>query len=145
MNYQSISTIFFVSTDKELLDIPLIHNFLTEQSYWAKGRTLEMVKKSIKNSLCFGVYDKSDNQIGFARVVTDYAIFGWLMDVFVLEEFRSRGISKMLMKAITAHPDLNDLKRMGLGTDDAHGLYNQYGFAELKKPENMMELIREQH
>ena len=132
----------FISTDKSLLDIPMIHEYLSERSYWAKGRSLETVQKSIENSLCFGLYDEAGKQLGFARVVTDYAVFGWLMDVFVLEEYRGKGFGKMLMETIINHPDLNNLRRMGLGTDDAHELYKQYGFTALSKPDNMMELLR---
>lgn len=131
-----------ISTEKKLLNIPMIHQYLSERSYWAKGRSLEAVRKSIENSLCFGVYDDDGKQLGFARVVTDYAVFGWLMDVFVLEEYRGEGLGKQLMEAIVNHPDLKNLRRMGLGTDDAHGLYQQYGFTSLSKPDNMMELLR---
>ena len=131
-----------ISTNKSLLDIPMIHQYLSERSYWAKGRSLEAVQKSIENSLCFGVYDENGKQLAFARVVTDYAIFGWLMDVFVLEEYRGSGIGKQLMEAIVNHPDLKNLRRIGLGTEDAHGLYQQFGFTELSKPGNMMELLR---
>ncbi|HKJ42204.1 MAG TPA: GNAT family N-acetyltransferase [Sunxiuqinia sp.] len=132
----------FISTNKSLLDIPMIHSYLSERSYWAKGRSLEIVQKSIENSLCFGLYDETGRQLGFARVVTDYAVFGWLMDVFMLEEHRGNGHGKKLMDAIVNHPDLKNLRRMGLGTDDAHELYKQYGFTNLSKPENMMELLR---
>jgi len=131
-----------VSTEKSLLDIPTIHQYLSERSYWAKGRSMDTVQKSIENSLCFGIFDENGKQLAFARVVTDYAIFGWLMDVFVLEEYRGRGFGKQLMEAIVNNPDLKNLRRMGLGTDDAHGLYRQYGFTELSKPGNMMELLR---
>ncbi|HKJ42590.1 MAG TPA: GNAT family N-acetyltransferase [Sunxiuqinia sp.] len=133
---------FMVSTEKSLLDIPTIHQYLSERSYWAKGRSMDTVQKSIENSLCFGIFDENGKQLAFARVVTDYAIFGWLMDVFVLEEYRGRGFGKQLMEAIVNNPDLKNLRRMGLGTDDAHGLYRQYGFTELSKPGNMMELLR---
>jgi len=133
---------FYISTDKSRLDANMIHRFLSEDSYWAKGRSLEIVQKSIENSLCFGLYDETGRQLGFARVVTDYAVFGWLMDVFMLEEHRGNGHGKKLMDAIVNHPDLKNLRRMGLGTDDAHELYKQYGFTNLSKPENMMELLR---
>lgn len=131
-----------ISSDRDRLDIQMIHQFLSERSYWAKGRSLETVRQSIENSLCFGVYDVSGKQLGFARVVTDYAVFGWLMDVFILEEYRGQGVGKLLMEAVTQHPALKNLRRIGLGTADAHGLYQQYGFTELSKPENMMELLR---
>ena len=131
-----------ILTDKGRLDISMIHQYLTERSYWAKGRSFETVQKSIANSLCFGAYDVVGNQLAFARVITDYAVFGWVLDVFVLEKYRGRGLGKKLMESIVNHPDLKDLKRMGLGTDDAHGLYQQYGFTGLSKPENIMELLR---
>ena len=130
-----------ISTDKKKLDIKLIHEFLSQESYWAKGRNIEVVKRSIENSLCFGVYDEN-KQIGFARVVTDYAIFAWLLDVFILKEYRGKGYSKMLLNAIMTHEKLQNLQRWGLGTDDAHGLYEQFGFKSLSKPENMMEIAR---
>lgn len=128
-----------ISTDKKKLDIDLIHEFLSKQSYWAKGRDIEIVKRSIENSLCFGVYS-DDTQIGFARVVTDYAVFAWLLDVFILENYRGKGYGKMLMKAIMSHDKLQNLQRWGLGTDDAHGLYKQFGFKPLRNPGNMMEI-----
>ncbi len=131
-----------ISTDKSALDVLMIHQFLTERSYWAKGRTLETVQRSIANSLCFGAYNEVGKQVAFARVVTDSAVFGWLLDVFVLEDSRGLGIGKQLMEAIVSHPDLKGLKRMGLGTDDAHELYRAYGFTGLSKPDNMMERLR---
>ena len=129
-----------ISTDKSRLDIKLIHNYLSKESYWAKGRSLEAVKKSIKNSLCFGVYF-NEEQIGFARVVTDYTVFAWVMDVFILPDYQWQGYGKKLMEYMTNYKDLNGLKRWGLGTDDAHGLYEKFGFKALSKPENMMEKI----
>lgn len=133
---------FFISTDRDRLDIPMIHRFLSERSYWAKGRSLETVRQSITNSLCFGVYDVSGKQLGFARVATDYAVFAWLMDVFILEDYRGKGLGKLLIKEVTEHPALKNLRRIGLGTADAHGLYQQFGFTGLSKPENMMEILR---
>jgi GNAT superfamily N-acetyltransferase len=128
-----------ISTDKTRLDIDLIHGFLSKESYWAKDRDTEIVKRSIENSLCFGLFIE-DKQIGFARVVTDYAVFAWILDVFILKEYRSRGYGKMLMSAIMTHDKLQKLQRWGLGTDDAHGLYEQFGFKLLRKPQNMMEI-----
>ena len=128
-----------ISTDKKRLNTKLIHEFLSQKSYWAKGRNIEIVKRSIENSLCFGVY--SDNQqIGFARVVTDYAVFAWLLDVFILEAYRGKGYGKLLMNAIMKHEKLQNLQRWGLGTEDAQGLYQQFGFKPLRKPENIMEI-----
>jgi len=129
-----------ISTDKSRLDVQLIHNYLCGESYWAKGRPLETVIKSIENSLCFGVY-LDQYQIGFARVVSDFAIFAWVLDVFILEKYRVQGYGKELMNSIVTHESLQNLKRWGLGTADAHGLYAQFGFKSLSKPENMMEII----
>jgi GNAT superfamily N-acetyltransferase len=129
-----------ISTDKSRLDIELIHNYLSNESYWAKGRSIEMVKLSIENSICFGVY-LDEAQIGFARVVTDYAVFAWILDVFILKDFQGRGYGKKLMNTIMTQNNLQNLLRWGLGTDDAHGLYEQYGFKPLKKPQNMMEIV----
>lgn len=130
---------FYTSTDKSKLDIDMIEDFLSRRSYWAKGRTRAKIIRSIENSMCFGVYDEKHRQVGFARVLSDYAVFAWIMDVFILEEFRGRGLGKLLMGAITDHPDLQGLERWGLGTKDAHGLYEQFGFRKLKTPETKME------
>jgi GNAT superfamily N-acetyltransferase len=130
---------YHISTDKSKLDLDTIDNYLSKRSYWAKGRSREKIVKSIQNSLCFGVYTDAGEQVGFARVLSDYAVFAWIMDVFILEDFRSQGLGKMLMKAITEHPDLQGLERWGLGTKDAHGLYEQFGFRKLKTPETKME------
>lgn len=117
----------------------MIGAFLSQRSYWAKGRTREKIETSIANSLCFGVYTENDQQVAFARVLSDFSVFAWIMDVFVLEDFRAKGLSKMLMSAIMEHPDLQGLERWGLGTKDAHGLYEQFGFHQLKTPETKME------
>lgn len=130
-----------ISTDKSKLDINLIHDFLANQSYWAKGRSLETIRQSIDNSLCFGVY-LNEAQVGFARVVTDYSVFAWIMDVFILPDFRGNGFSKELMQAITTHEKLQNLQRWGLVTTDAHGLYKQYGFKPLSTPHKMMEILK---
>ena len=129
-----------ISTDKQKLDIQIIHNYLSKESYWAKGRSMETVQRSIDNSLCFGVYTEN-KQVGFARVVTDYAVFAWLLDVFILPEYQGKGYGKKLMQTIMTHEKLHGLRRWGLGTDDAHELYKQFGFTPLKKPENMMEIL----
>jgi GNAT superfamily N-acetyltransferase len=129
---------FTISTDQSLLQIDRIHKFLTEESYWAKERTREQTRRAIKNSLPFGVY-KGANQIGFARVVTDYATFAYLGDVFILEEFRGKGLSKWLMETIINHPELQNFRRWILATKDAHALYEKFGFTELKFPARWME------
>jgi GNAT superfamily N-acetyltransferase len=129
---------FEISTDKRRLDIELIHKFLSEESYWAQGRTIDQTRTAIRNSLCFGVY-LDDRQVGFARAVSDFATFAYVGDVFVLSEFRGRGISKLLMETIVSHPDLQGLRRWLLATRDAHGLYEQFEFSSLKFPERWME------
>jgi GNAT superfamily N-acetyltransferase len=130
---------FRISTDKMSLDIDRIHAFLSQQAYWAIGRSYETIARSIANSLCFGIYDR-DGQVGFARVVTDYATFAWLCDVFVMDSWRGQGLGKWLVECVVAHPDLTNLRRILLATRDAHELYRQSGgFSELKAPERWME------
>ena len=125
-----------ISTNPARLDIDLIHRFL-ETSYWAKGRRRTVVERSIRNSLCFGVY-LAGRQVAFARVVSDRAVFAYLMDVFVVPEFRGRGISKALMRSVLEHPDLQNLRVFLLATRDAHDLYAQFGFRPLGHPERWM-------
>ena len=127
------------STDKAKLDVKVIHDFLSN-SYWAKNIPIEIVKRSIENSLCFGVFHHN-KQVGFARVVSDYATFGYLADVFISEEHRGKGLSKKLMEHIVAHPQLQGLRRFCLGTKDAHKLYEQFGFTVIKAPERFMEIL----
>lgn len=129
---------FTISTDKSRLQFDVIYRFLIEESYWSLGRTREQTERAIEHSLCFGLY-QGDRQIGFARVVSDFATFAYLGDVFVLEEFRGRGLSKWLMETIVEYPDLQGLRRWLLATRDAHGLYKQYGFAPLRFPDRWME------
>jgi GNAT superfamily N-acetyltransferase len=128
-----------VSTDKSKLDRNMIHTYLSKESYWARGIPREVVDRSIDNALCFGVFD-DDQQVGFARVVTDFAIFAYIGDVFILPSHRGRGLSKLLMKTIREHPDLQRLRRWYLLTDDAHELYKKFGFRELEKPGRHMEI-----
>jgi GNAT superfamily N-acetyltransferase len=132
-----------ISTDQARLDVAMIHAFLANDSYWVPGISRSSVDECIKHSLCFGVY-AGGRQIAFARVVTDYARFAHLLDVFVLREFRGRGISKLLMSNILSHPELLTIARYTLGTQDAHGLYAQYGFTSIASPERQMELLRPQ-
>lgn len=129
-----------ISTDKSKLDLSIIHDYLANQSYWAKGIPLEIVKKSIENSICFGIYE-SEKQIGFARVISDCATFAYLCDVFVLEEYRGKGVSKFLMKCILQNPDFQGLRRWSLATYDAHGLYEQFGFKLISRPDRAMEIL----
>jgi GNAT superfamily N-acetyltransferase len=130
---------YTISTEKSRLDLETIHRFLSGEAYWAKNRSLEKTQTAIENSICFGVYE-GQQQIGFARVVTDKGTFAYLGDVFILSEFRGRGLSKWLMEAIISHPELQGLRRWVLATRDAHGLYEQFGFSALKFPERWMEL-----
>ena len=127
---------FEISTDPTRIDVSLVHDVLS-RSYWAAGRSRDTVEHSIRNSLCFGVY-ADDRQVGFARVISDRAVFGYLADVFVVPEFRGKGISKALMEAIVRHPDVQRLQVFLLRTRDAHGLYAKFGFEPIQRPEEMM-------
>jgi GNAT superfamily N-acetyltransferase len=138
MNQAIIKDEFSISTDKSLLDIGVIQGFLETESYWAQNRDLAKTLKAIENSMCFGVY-RAGKLVGFARVVSDFATFAYVGDVFILNEFRGRGLSKWLMQTIVDHPELQGLRRWVLATRDAHGLYAQFEFAELRHPERWME------
>ena len=129
---------YLISDDPGRLDVAAIHAYLT-RSYWATGVPLEIVERSVRNSLCLGLYTAAGAQVGLARVVTDFATFAWLCDVYVLEPHRGRGLSKALMRAVVTHPRLQGVRRITLGTRDAHGLYTQFGFTPLAKPESQME------
>jgi len=133
---------YMISTDRSKLDLDLIHHYLATESYWAKNIPLDVVKKSIEGAVCFGVYAIKENgsteQVGFARVITDLATFGYLADVFILDPHRGKGLSKWLMSAIMAHPGLQGFRRWMLATRDAHGLYRQFGFQPLEKPERFL-------
>jgi GNAT superfamily N-acetyltransferase len=139
--YETSQNEFFISTDKTKLDVDAIHNYLCNESYWAKNIPVQTVQKSIEGSYCFGLYvvqNSITQQIGFARVITDCATFGYLADVFILETYRGKGLSKWLMKTIMECPDLQGMRRWLLATKDAHGLYLKFGFAALDKPERIM-------
>ena len=127
-----------ISTDRGELDVPLIYRFLSEQSTWAVGISRAIVDRAIENSLCFGGF-VDGRQVAFARVVTDFATFGNLVDMFVIPEYRGHGYAKDLMQAIMAHPSLKGLRRFTLATGDAHGLYAQFGFAPPQRPELLLE------
>jgi GNAT superfamily N-acetyltransferase len=129
-----------VSTDKNKLDLAVIHGFLTN-SYWAKGRTMEQVKKSIEHTICFGLY-LDNNQIGFARVLTDKVVFAYLMDVFVLEQHRGNGYAQRLLSEIFAYPDFSDIGKWFLGTRDAHELYKKFQFVEIPNPQMFMHRLK---
>lgn len=127
-----------ISTDPERIDLEIVHQFLTS-SYWAQGRSRDMVESSIRNSLCFSAF-LDGKQVGFARMITDRTTFAFLADVFVIPEMQGRGIGKHLMSQILAHPDLHDLRLIMLRTKDAQELYKKFGFSEVKNPERIMEL-----
>ena len=130
---------YLFSTDKTKLDIDAIHNYLANESYWAVGIPLDTLKRSIDNSECFGIYSES-KLVGFARVVTDKATFGYLGDVFVVEGHRGKGLSKNLMAFILKHPELQGFRRWILLTRDAQELYSQFGFIKFHAPDRCMEL-----
>jgi GNAT superfamily N-acetyltransferase len=132
---------FLISTSRERLSLDLVHGFLTN-CYWARGISREVVARSIEHALCFGIYDGQGAQVGFARVISDFATIAYLGDVFVLETHRGRGLGKWLMECIVQHPALQNLRRWILTTRDAHELYSQVGFAPVKMPERFMELHR---
>ncbi len=129
---------FTLSTDPAQLDIDVIHNFLTN-SYWARGIPRDVVARSIENSLCFGVF-AGVKQVGFARVISDFATYAYIGDVFILESHRGRGLSQWMMEAIMTHPKLQNLRRWTLLTRDAHGLYSKFGFTGVAQPDRYMEL-----
>jgi N-acetylglutamate synthase-like GNAT family acetyltransferase len=130
---------FCISTDKGRLDIDAIHEFLSTKAYWSLNIPKNKVQTAIANSFCFGVYEE-EKQIGFARVITDYATIAYLGDVYILEEKRGKGISKWLLETIMNHPNLQGLRRWILLTGDAHGLYRQFGWTDLTDPSKWMEL-----
>jgi GNAT superfamily N-acetyltransferase len=134
---------YLVSTDPVLLQIRRIHRFLSTKAYWCLGIPLAVVETAKNNSLCFGIYDQGGAekpQIGYARVITDKATFGWICDVYIEEEHRGRGLSKWLMECVLNHPDLKNLRRVGLSTKSAHSLYEKFGFAVTQSPQNIMEI-----
>lgn len=141
MDENFVSKAYHISTDKSKLNLQIIHKFLSEDSYWSKNIPVEIVKKGIENSLCFGVYF-NDEQVGFARIITDYVSFGYLADVFILPDHRGKGLSKWLMEEIMNYPDIKGLRRIMLATADAHELYRKYGFTTPAKPDRIMEVHR---
>ena len=132
-------TDYTISTERNKLDLKFIHQFLSTQAYWCLNIPFATVKRSVENSLCFGVYH-GDQQVGFARVITDYATIAYLGDVFVVREHRGRGLSKELIGEIMRHPDLQGLRRWILLTSDAHGLYRQFGWLPIAYPDRYMEI-----
>jgi GNAT superfamily N-acetyltransferase len=132
--------LYSISCDRDKLDLGVVHGFLST-SYWSPGLPIEVLRRAIAGSLCFGLYH-GNAQVGFARVVTDKATFAYLCDVFVLEEHRGKKLGRWLMESVASHPDLQGLRRFVLVTRDAHGLYEQFGFRPLSRPEGYMELHR---
>jgi GNAT superfamily N-acetyltransferase len=131
---------YLISTDKSRLDVEAVHGYLSRQSYWAAGRTRETVQRSIEGSLCLGLYDPGLKLAGFARVITDFATFGWICDVFVLDAHKGRGLGKWLVQVVVGLPELQAVRRLQLATRDAHELYRRYGgFTPLASPEMWME------
>ena len=128
-----------VSTDKSKLDVPFIQHFLKD-IYWAAGRTIAEVQTTIAHSFCFGIY-LGDKQIGFARVITDYVVFAYVMDVFITEDYRGKGYSSLLIDNMMNEPQLKNIQIWRLATTDAHFLYRKFGFKELAHPEKLMEKI----
>jgi GNAT superfamily N-acetyltransferase len=134
--YEAQHENYLISTDPAKLDLGIIHGYLST-SYWAENIPFAIVEKSVANSLCFGLYYEQQ-QIGFARLITDRATFAYLADVFILEAHRGKGLSKWLIKTIHAHPELQTLRSWLLQTKDAHGLYKQFGWGEHPNPERIM-------
>ena len=130
---------YSISTDKSLLDVAAIHQYLANESYWAGGLSMQKLQSSIQNSLCFGIYHEN-NLCAFARVITDKATFAYVCDVFVMNAYRGQNLSKWLMQNIKEHTELKNLRRWLLATADAHGLYEQFGFTTIKMPDRWMEI-----
>ncbi len=130
---------FCISTDKSRLDIDAIHEFLSSKAYWCLNIPKDKVQTAIQNSFCFGVY-QDKKQIGFARIITDFSTIAYVGDVYILEEYRGKGLSKWLMETVMNHPNLRDLRRWILLTGDAHGLYRQFGWTNIADPTKWMEL-----
>ncbi|HVU23297.1 MAG TPA: GNAT family N-acetyltransferase [Opitutus sp.] len=130
---------YLITDDPARLDLEAIHGYLAHESYWAGGVPREVVERAVRNSLCLGIYSAAGAQVGLARIVTDYATFAWLCDVFVLEAHRRHGLGKALIQAVLAHPRLQGLRRFSLATRDAHGLYAQFGFTPPASPQSLME------
>ena len=141
--YEVLQNEFCISTDKSKLDINIIHNYLCDESYWAKNIPVETVERSIEGSCCFGLYVKENSiskQIGFARVITDFATFGYLADVFIIETYRGKGLAKWMMEMIMKHPEMQGLRGWLLATKDAHALYAKFRFSLLENTGRFMRL-----
>ncbi|MFK7979785.1 MAG: GNAT family N-acetyltransferase [Saprospiraceae bacterium] len=139
MIYKASKGDYSISTDKRKLSIPTIHNYL-KKAYWSKNKPIYLVQKSIKGSICFGVYHKK-RQVGFARVITDLTTFGYLADVFILPKYQGQGLGKFLIKTIMECPDFQGFRSWSLATKDAHGLYAKFGFKEMEDPKIWMRKV----
>jgi len=138
-HFESTRNDFLISTDQSKLNIDMIHTFLSESAYWAIGRSKQMVESSIKNSLCFGLYEPGGKQIGFTRIVTDRTIFAWICDVFIVEEYRGKGLGKWMVQTVIKHPYLTNIKSLMLASTDAQDFYKKYaGFKALENPKRLM-------
>jgi len=133
---------YLISSDPGKIDLEFVHHWLATESYWCEGIPFAVVKRLVEHSLCFGVYHEGEGQVGFGRVVTDYTTFAWLTDVFIIDAYRGKGLSVLLMEVILDHPELKILRRWLLGTDHAHGLYRKFGFKDLEHTENFLTLHR---
>lgn len=132
---------FVVSTDQERLDVEAVLAFLVHESAWARWMTREVLERAIEHSLCFGVYTENGRQIGFARVISDFATYAYLNDVYILEEYQGQGLGEWLLNCILEHPNLQGLKRFSLTTIDKQNFYNRFGFKPLHFPERHMEKL----
>jgi GNAT superfamily N-acetyltransferase len=141
----AININYSITDELSKIDESVVYDFLTHRSSWAQGRSFEAVRNSMENSLCFGAITPSEKLLGFGRVVSDYSVFAWVLDVFVLEEFRGNGIAKSIITAMMKHPKLQRLQRWGLVTKDMHPLYEKFGFLPLKRPEMFMEMGYKRH
>ena len=143
MSYTAVKNNYLISTDKSKIDIDYVHRFLS-QSYWSPGVPIQVVKKAMEGSLCFGIYESdkqtllAGRQVGYARMITDKATFAYMADVFIDENYRGKGLGKWLIEMILAHPDVKGLRRILLATKDAHKLYEQCGFTSINNPERYM-------
>jgi N-acetylglutamate synthase-like GNAT family acetyltransferase len=139
MHLEYTKSEFLISTDKQKLDLQVIHQFLGQESYWAKDIPLEIIEKAIENPITYGIYHLG-KQVGFGRITTDKAVFAYIGDVFVIEACRKKSLSKWMIECMLQHPELQTLRKWMLGTKDAHTLYEKFGFKAVPDPENVMEL-----
>ncbi|MEM9001074.1 MAG: GNAT family N-acetyltransferase [Bacteroidota bacterium] len=129
---------YSISTDTSKMDVTLIHDYLCNDSYWAKGRSMSLVKRSMENSICFGLFFQDGTQVGFARVVTDKVVFAWVMDVFVVKSHQGKGLGRALLDYISCHPDIKTVNGIGLRTNDARQFYRKFGFNTIENPKTWL-------